>query len=106
MQLMEAQATFGFTDREKDQYLAGILPAGFFLVGAPSAVIVRFKHPPLLFQCTMKPNVWTQYAVDAALQFAATYNVKTMEHAEIQCHDRCISSPSARALTIWTSLLC
>lgn len=41
MQLMEAQATFGFTDKEKDQYLAGVLPAGFFLVGAPAAVVVR-----------------------------------------------------------------
>jgi hypothetical protein len=41
VQLSEAARTFGLTDREKDQYLAGVVPASFFLVGAPAAVLVR-----------------------------------------------------------------
>lgn len=36
----EIQRDFGFTDQQKDQLLGGWIGAAFFLVGAPSALLM------------------------------------------------------------------
>lgn len=40
MQLTAAAREFGFDDKQKDVYLGGYLMAAFFIVGAPSALLV------------------------------------------------------------------
>jgi hypothetical protein len=41
VQLSAAAAFFGLDDRQKDVILGGYMMAAFFLIGAPSALVVR-----------------------------------------------------------------
>lgn len=40
--LSDIAADFGFSKRQKETLLGGVIPTGFYLVGAPAAIVISY----------------------------------------------------------------